>query len=204
LIAFLLQIDISFQPAFAFPGESVAVTTNVPADVSAEGVRMTKSGAGWQLVAPDKPTEIWATIGPKDAYTDASMRVLPIAVSQPIGKIGNILLVPMHGGAYGAAIGNQRFPSLVSFELAPRSAPNRPRSFVIDYAYVGSHHATLSGEAGGLVRAVANIYPSRIELTCISLFDLKGTVNIAGQQFSIDAKPGERTTFEKVIPSFAP
>jgi hypothetical protein len=56
LIAFLLQIDISFQPAFAFPGESVAVTTNVPADVSAEGVRMTKSGAGWQLVAPDKPT----------------------------------------------------------------------------------------------------------------------------------------------------
>jgi hypothetical protein len=80
----------------------------------------------------------------------------------------------------------------------------RERLFAIDYVYVGGGHATLSGEAGGLVRAVANIYPSGIEVTCLSLFDLKGTVNIAGHQFSIDAKPGERTTFKKAIPGFAP
>jgi hypothetical protein len=204
LIAFLPQIEVSFEPAFAFPGERFAVVTSVPANVSAKDVVFAKSGNKWIGKAPSKPCEVWATIGEEGAYTDASMRVLPIAASNPIGRIGSIELVPMQGGAYGAILGKQRFPSLVSFTLAPRSAPMRERLFAIDYVYVGGGHATLSGEAGGLVRAVANIYPSRIEVTCLSLFDLKGTVNIAGQQFSIDAKPGERTTFKKAIPSFAP
>ena len=192
---------MSFEPAFAFPGERFAVITSQPASVTSRKLSLKASGDRWIGDAPNEPVEIFATIGPADAYTDAAMKVLPVAKGSPIAKIGGLQIVPMHGDIYGAVLGRNRFPSIIRFKLAPRSAPERERPFRIDYVYVGTDTATLSGDAGGLVRASAHLTPNSVVLTCVALFDVRGNIDILGNRFTIASSPGEKTRFEVSIPN---
>lgn len=196
----LAALEISFDPAFAFPGERFAVITSQPATVTSHMLPFRASRDRWIGVAPPGPIEIFATVGPPDAYTDAAMKVLPVAKGSAIAKIGDLQIVPMHGEIYGAVLGRKRFPSIVSFSLAPRSAPERERPFRIDYVYVGNNTATLSGDAGGLVRASAHVTGGGVVLTCVALFDVAGSVEIFGGRINFALSAGDKTRFEVTIP----
>lgn len=201
MIAILAALDISFEPAFAFPGERFAVITSEPASVTSQKLSFKASGDRWIGVAPNEPIEIFATIGPPDAYTDAAMKVLPVAKGLPIASIGDLQIVPMHGDIYGAVLGRKRFPSIIRFNLAPRSAPERERPFRIDYVYVGNDAATLSGDAGGLLRASAHFTVGGVVLTCVALFDVKGSVDVFGSRITFALPTGDKTRFEVAIPN---
>lgn len=197
-------LDMTFVPAFVFPGQHFAVHTSQPAQVSADGIMFVKRQDSWAARAPAKPVDIWATIGQEGAYTDVAKRTLPVASGNRIGRIGNMDIVPMHGGAYGAIIAGKRFSSIVTFDLAPRSAPMRPRPFNIDYAYVSAAKATLSGLAGGIIRASAQIEHGRITLTYVPLFEVTGAINLLGTRIDITGEPGIQQTIVAPIPGFAP
>ena len=204
MIAILAALSISFEPAFVFPGESFRVVTSAPAEVSSSNLRLTKRNDAWHGIAPQQPVDIYATIGPEGAYTDAATKLLPVAKGRPIAKIGGMEIVPMYGDEYAAILNGKRFPSLVSFSLAPRSAPERERPFRVDYVYVGKNHVTLSGEAGGLLRATVRIEPGRLTLNGISLFDFTGTMTLLGTEREIDSAAGGKLYFSVVIPDSAP
>ena len=204
MIALLAVLEISFEPAFVFPGERFTVVTSAPATVSSAMVSLNAHGDVWHGIGPRAPAEIYATIGPADAYTDAAMKVLPVAAGPPIGNIGGLQIVPMPAGVYGAILGKKRFPSLVNFSLAPRSAPERERPFEIDYVYIGENTATLSGDAGGLVRASVHITPGKVVVTCAARFHVTGRIYILGEGFQIASLPSTKTRFEVVIPGSAP
>jgi hypothetical protein len=204
LIAILAALSISFEPAFVFPGEPFRVMTSAPAEVSSPGLRLAHRNGNWHGIAPRQPIDIYATIGPEGAYTDAAKKLLPVAKGGPIAKIGGMEIVPMHGDEYAAILNGKRFPALVTFNLAPRSAPERERPFRVDYAYVGKNHVTLSGDVGGLLRATVRIEPGRLTLNGISLFDFTGTMSLLGTERAIDLAAGGKLFFSIVIPDSAP
>ena len=204
MIAILAALSISFEPAFVFPGEPFRVVTSAPAEVSSTSLRLTKRNDAWYGIAPQQPVDIYATIGPEGAYTDAATKSLPIAKGRPITKIGGMEIVPMHGDEYAAILNGKRFPSIVSFSLAPRSAPERERPFRVDYVYVGKDYLTLSGEAGGLLRATVQLEPGRLTLNGISIFDFTGTMTLLGTERVIDLAAGGKLFFSVVIPDSVP
>jgi hypothetical protein len=167
-------------------------------------LRLTKRDQGWHGIAPQQPVDIYATIGPEGAYTDAATKLLPVAKGKPIAKVGGMEIVPMYGDVYAAILNGKRFPSLVSFNLAPRSAPERERPFRVDYVYVGKDHVTLSGYAGGLLRATVRIESGRLTMNGISLFDFTGTMSLLGTEKVIELAAGGKLHISVVIPDSAP
>jgi len=204
LIMLLAQLDISFEPAFVFPGEAFRVHTRAQANVSSPDLRFIRRGDVWQGVGPMENAEIYATIGPEGAFTDAVMEVLPVAKNKPIANVGGLEVVPMQGDLYGAILAGKRFASLVSFSLAPRSAPERDRPFEVDYVYVGTDSVTLAGNAGGLLRASVHIEPGRLTFNGVPLFEFTGTISLLGDRREISSSPGGRIFLSIVIPNSVP
>jgi hypothetical protein len=178
------QIDLRFEPAFAYPGERFTVVTDARARVSADGLAFSGGNGTWVARAPQEPVEIWSTIGADGSVEAAKSKALPVASGAPTA-IGSLLVVPLHGDSYAAILNGRRFAELISFELAPRSAPMRERRFNIDYRYFGGTSATLLGDAGGLMRIAVRVANEEIRVDYLTLFDLNGTMRILGKEFAI-------------------
>lgn len=181
---FLPQLAVHFEPAFAFPGERFAVVAPSGATVASSTVSFTRNGTRWLGIAPDSPPEVVATIGEPGAFTDATERTLPIAAGKQY-RVGAIDVVLMKSGTYGAILNGQRYADVLEFDLAARSSPQRRREFKVDYIYSGPKQMTLSGEAGGVLRAAATISPTGIEVYYSTLFDLRGKLRILDREFDI-------------------
>jgi hypothetical protein len=185
----LLQLAIQFEPAFAFPGEKFAVVAPNNASVSSI-IPLSKSGSRWFGIAPEKPIEVLATIGESGAFTDATKRTLPIATDTKY-IVGAITAVLLQSGAYGAILNGKRFADLFVFDVAARSSPQRRREFRVDYLYAGPNQITISGEAGGVLKAAATISQTGIDVFYSTLFDVGGKLHILDREFDIPrSKPG--------------
>lgn len=184
------QLAISFEPAFAYPGERFAVVAPAQAMVSADGISFVQSGGRWLGVAPSAPTTIFATLGQAGQFSDATSKTFPIATSQHY-RVGKMEVVLLQGGAYAAVFDGKRYADLVAFDLAARSAPQRGRDFRVDYVYAGPGRLSLSGTAGGVLRAVVTVTPGNVEITYATLFDLSGSIQVLGQEFTVpQSSPG--------------
>ena len=186
----LIALTLVFEPAFVFPGETFAVKTAQDAFVTSDDVRFTKSDRSWVGVAPTQPAEVWATIGPPGAYTDATVRTLPVASGPPM-TVGDLSIVPLHRGAYGAILGGKRFADFALFELAARGAPLRKREFRVTSIYRSPNRITLYGDAGGVLQLVITAVPEKVQIAYTALFDVRGSMTVLGTPLHIpQSSPG--------------
>ncbi|MDQ2986268.1 MAG: hypothetical protein M3R13_06040 [Armatimonadota bacterium] len=190
MIGTFLQVDLVFEPAFAFPGEKFVVVAPSGAEVSSDDVPLKRLGNKWTGIAPIEPPAIWVTLGPAEAVVDAARKILPIA-SGPLITLRDteFSIVALRGSAYGAILRGKRFADLIAFDLAPRSAPLRHREFRVDYVYSSPERITISGMPGGLLRATVTVSSTGIDVDYSTLFDLSGTLRILDKEFTIPQQP---------------
>ncbi len=131
-----------------------------------------------------------ATIGQPGAFTDATKRVLPIGTNKKY-TFGEITVVLLQGGTYAAILKGRRYADLFVFDVTARSSPQRARAFTADYVYAGTNQLTLSGEAGGVIRAAVTLARDGIDVYYLTLFDVGGKLRILDHEFDIPrSKPG--------------
>jgi len=179
----LPQLAIHFEPAFAFPGERITVVAPSSATVSST-IHFSRSGTRWIGTAPPSPVEVLATMGLPGAFTDATKQVLPIGTNKKY-TFGEITVVLLQGGAYGAILKGRRYADLFVFDIAARSSPQRKRVFTTDYFYAGPNQLTLSGVAGGVIRAAATLAPGGIDVYYSTLFEVGGKLRVLDREFDI-------------------
>jgi hypothetical protein len=187
------QLEIQFEPAFVYPSERYEVIVPVGVEVEASDGSVRKSRGKWFGTASGRPVEIWAKMSEDGRLVDVTKKSLKIAARRP-RSLGDtaFAIVELNGGSYGAILEGKRFADLISFDLAPRSAPSRLRPYEVDYVYLGPDRFTLSGMPDGLMRTTITATKLGIEVEYSGLFSLKGTVRILGTPFQIrDLKPAE-------------
>ena len=194
--------DLHIEPAFVFPGESFKIIAPSNATLEIDGIKLRRNGSDWIGRASDKTAEVWAKIVQNGELLDVTKTQLPVASGRtyPL-RTADFELVEIPSSKYAAILNGKRFAELVSFMLAPRSAPIRHRPIDFDYVYFGNDRITLSGKPDGLIRTIIEITSQGIELSYSSLFDLSGTVTILDKQFEFkNIKPSETGKFSYPFP----